>query len=181
LQARHVPVAVQPGDGGAASLFSVDAPNIIIETVKPAEDGSGDVIVRLYEAMRTATTCALTCALPAQRVTVVNMLEEKQGVAKIKNGKVALDLRPDSPSYLKWHAEELSAERGNALFLPRGVAHGFLTLSPDAVVEYLIDMPHAADAACGARWNDPAFRIDWPAVPAVISDRDRDWPDFPNA
>jgi dTDP-4-dehydrorhamnose 3,5-epimerase len=94
---------------------------------------------------------------------------------------VALDLRPDSPSYLKWHAEELSAERGNALFLPRGVAHGFLTLSPDAVVEYLIDMPHAADAACGARWNDPAFRIDWPAVPAVISDRDRDWPDFPNA
>jgi dTDP-4-dehydrorhamnose 3,5-epimerase len=94
---------------------------------------------------------------------------------------VALDLRPDSPSYLKWHAEELSAERGNALFLPRGVAHGFLTLSPDAVVEYLIDMPHAADAACGARWNDPAFGIDWPAMPAVISDRDRDLPDFPNA
>jgi alpha-mannosidase len=52
------------------------------------------VIVRLYEAMRTATSCTLTCALPAKRVTVVNMLEEKQGVAKFKDGKVALDLRP---------------------------------------------------------------------------------------
>jgi dTDP-4-dehydrorhamnose 3,5-epimerase len=91
---------------------------------------------------------------------------------------VALDLRPDSPAYLHWHARELAAECGNALFLPRGVAHGFLTLTPGAVVEYLIDAPHAADAARGARWNDPAFGIDWPASPAVMSERDRDWPDF---
>lgn len=93
---------------------------------------------------------------------------------------VALDLRPDSPGFMTWHAEDLSAERGDALFLPRGVAHGFLTLTPGAVVEYLIDAPHRAEAARGARWNDPAFGIDWPAVPAVMSDRDRDWPDFPN-
>lgn len=91
---------------------------------------------------------------------------------------VALDLRPDSPTYLRWHAESLSAENGTALFLPRGVAHGFLTLTPDAVVEYLIDTPFAADAARGARWNDPAFAIGWPHPPAVISDRDRDWPDY---
>jgi alpha-mannosidase len=90
----NVPATVQPGDAGTASLFAVDAPNVIIETVKPAEDGSGDVIVRLYETMRTATTCTLTCALPAKRVAVVNMLEEEQGVAKLKNGQVALDLRP---------------------------------------------------------------------------------------
>jgi dTDP-4-dehydrorhamnose 3,5-epimerase len=91
---------------------------------------------------------------------------------------VALDLRPESPSYLKWHAVELSAEVGNALFLPRGVAHGFLTLSAGAVVEYLIDMAHAPEAARGARWNDPAFAIDWPHSPTMFSDRDRDWPDF---
>ncbi|MBM4148884.1 MAG: alpha-mannosidase [Lentisphaerae bacterium] len=90
----NVPATVQPGDGGTASLFAVDAPNVIIETVKPAEDGSGDVIVRLYEAMRTATTCTLTCALPAKRVTTVNMLEEKLAAAKLKDGKIALDLRP---------------------------------------------------------------------------------------
>lgn len=91
---------------------------------------------------------------------------------------VAVDLRPDSPTHLHWHAEELSAEEGNALFLPRGVAHGFLTLTSGAVVEYLIDTPHAPEAARGVRWNDPAFAINWPHPPAVISGRDRDWPDF---
>jgi len=90
---------------------------------------------------------------------------------------VALDLRPQSPSYLRWHGEELSAQRGNALFLPDGVAHGFLTLTPEAAVEYLIDTPHVPDAARGARWNDPVFGIDWPHAPAVISDRDRTWPE----
>lgn len=93
---------------------------------------------------------------------------------------VALDLRRDSPSYLRWHAVELSAEQGNALFLPRGVAHGFLTLSADAVVEYLIDRPHAPEAARGVRWNDPAFGIDWPALPDVLSEKDRGWPDHPD-
>lgn len=93
---------------------------------------------------------------------------------------VALDLRPDSPAYLRWHAVALSADIGNALFLPRGVAHGFLTLTQGAVVEYLIDTPHVPDAARGARWDDPAFKIDWPQAPAVISDRDRTWPDFRN-
>lgn len=91
---------------------------------------------------------------------------------------VALDLRPDSPSHMRWHAAELSADSGDALFLPRGVAHGFLTLTPGAVVEYLIDTPHAPEAARGARWNDPAFAIAWPHPPAVISDRDRNWPDY---
>lgn len=91
---------------------------------------------------------------------------------------VALDLRADSPTYLRWHGENLSAARGNALFLPRGVAHGFLTLTPGAVVEYLIDTAHCPEAARGARWNDPAFGIAWPRMPVVLSDRDRDWPDF---
>jgi dTDP-4-dehydrorhamnose 3,5-epimerase len=90
---------------------------------------------------------------------------------------VALDLRPDSRAYLRWHAEELSADTGTALFIPRGVAHGFLTLTPNAAVAYLIDRPHTPDAAHGARWNDPSFAIDWPHAPAMISTRDRDWPD----
>jgi alpha-mannosidase len=90
----NVPATVQPGDGGAASLFSVDAPNVIIETVKPAEDGSGDVIVRLYESMRTATACTLTCGLPAKRAAVVNMLEQKQGAVALKGGQVQFELRP---------------------------------------------------------------------------------------
>lgn len=90
---------------------------------------------------------------------------------------VALDLRPDSPAYLRWFGLTLSADGGPALFLPRGVAHGFLTLTQGAAVHYLIDSPHVPDAARGARWNDPSFGIDWPHAPAVISERDRDWPD----
>ena len=91
---------------------------------------------------------------------------------------VALDLRPDSPAFRKWHAVTLDATGGAALFLPHGVAHGFLTLTEGAVVEYLIDAPFVAEAARGVRWDDPAFAIDWPAPPALMSDRDASWPDF---
>ena len=90
---------------------------------------------------------------------------------------VALDLRPGSPACRRSVGVVLSAEARNALLIPRGVAHGFLTLTEDAVVEYMIDAPHASAQARGARWDDPAFGIAWPAPPAVISDRDRSWPD----
>lgn len=91
---------------------------------------------------------------------------------------VALDLRPDSPSFLRWHALELSGENHRSFYIPRGVAHGFLTLTPDAEVLYNMDAPHVASAARGVRWNDPRFGIDWPAGPVMISERDRDYPDF---
>ncbi len=87
---------------------------------------------------------------------------------------VALDLRADGG--LRHEAVVLSAEEGNALFIPQGCAHGFLTLTDDALVEYLIDAPYTPALARGARWDDPAFAIPWPAVPAVIGDRDRAWP-----
>lgn len=89
---------------------------------------------------------------------------------------VALDLRPGSPTRGQWHAETLSAGNAAALFLPQGVAHGFLTLTPDAVVEYQIDTPHAPAFARGRRWDDPAFGIAWPAPPALIGDKDMAWP-----
>lgn len=90
---------------------------------------------------------------------------------------VAVDLRPDSPSYRRWVGVELTAEKHNALFVPHGCAHGFLSLTEDAWLEYAIDAPYVPGTARGVRWNDPAFGIAWPAAPAVISDRDRDWPD----
>ncbi len=90
---------------------------------------------------------------------------------------VALDLREDSPTFRRSVAILLSAERRNAVFIPRGCAHGFLTLTDDAVLEYMIDVPHAPALAGGVRWDDPAFAIAWPAAPAVISQRDLAWPD----
>lgn len=91
---------------------------------------------------------------------------------------VAVDLRPDSPTFRVWHAARLDAASGLALLLPPGVAHGFLSLTDGAVVSYMIDTPHHPGAARGARWDDPALGIDWPAPPQVISDRDRTWPDL---
>lgn len=91
---------------------------------------------------------------------------------------VALDLRPDSPTYLKWHAAELSAANRHALYLPEGIAHGFLTLSDGAEVLYQISIPQVAEAARGLRWNDPVFGIRWPRAVSVISARDRDYADF---
>ena len=82
------------GKGGTGSLLSVNAPNVIVETVKPAEDGSGDVVVRVYESKRTATQCTLTTSLPVKRAMQTNMLEDVTGDLAVAEGKIALDLRP---------------------------------------------------------------------------------------
>lgn len=91
---------------------------------------------------------------------------------------VILDLRPDSTSFRKWHAEELSAERGNALYVPEGVAHGFLTLEDDVEILYQMSVPYEATAVRGVRWDDPAFGVEWPEAPTIISERDAAYPDF---
>jgi dTDP-4-dehydrorhamnose 3,5-epimerase len=90
---------------------------------------------------------------------------------------VALDIRTGSATRGKHVAVELSAEAGNAILIPAGCAHGFITLTDDAVLEYMMDVPFAPGFGRGLRWNDPAFAIPWPAAPAVISDRDATWPD----
>jgi dTDP-4-dehydrorhamnose 3,5-epimerase len=94
---------------------------------------------------------------------------------------VAVDLRPDSETYLGWFGVELSAENRLALYVPEGCAHGFLTLTDDCEVLYLISEFWASDASRGVRWNDPAFGIRWPGKVAVINERDRTYPDFESA
>jgi dTDP-4-dehydrorhamnose 3,5-epimerase len=91
---------------------------------------------------------------------------------------VAVDLRPDSPTHHRWTTVELSAENGKAILFPPGVAHGFLTLEPDTDVLYQIDQPYRPGRELGARWDDPAFAITWPAPPQVISERDAAYPDY---
>ncbi len=75
-----------------------------------------------------------------------------------------------------WHAVELDAERMNAVFLPEGVAHGFLTLTEKADVLYQMGRDHVPGQARGIRWDDPDLGIDWPASPELMSDTDRGWP-----
>lgn len=89
-----------------------------------------------------------------------------------------VDLRRSSPTRLQWFAAELSADNGRALFVPEGCAHGFLTLDDNSDVYYHMGQRYVADAARGFRWDDPLIGIDWPAPPAVISDRDASYPDL---
>jgi dTDP-4-dehydrorhamnose 3,5-epimerase len=92
---------------------------------------------------------------------------------------VALDLRPDSPTYLRWHGARLDEENGRALYVPEGCAHGFQTLADDVDVLYLISHPYVPEASAGVRWDDPAFGIEWPpAGERTIGPRDLAWPDY---
>jgi dTDP-4-dehydrorhamnose 3,5-epimerase len=85
---------------------------------------------------------------------------------------VIVDIRPQSSHYRRWFGTHLTAQNHRSLFIPPGFAHGFITLSDDAEVYYMISVPYAPQYAQGFRWNDPAFAIQWPLVPSVISPRD---------
>jgi alpha-mannosidase len=90
----NVPARVVTGAAGEVSLFSLDAPNVVIETVKNAEDGSGDLIIRMYECMRTQTHTTLSTCLPVKSVIRTNMLEVPEEPLGCQEGKIALDFRP---------------------------------------------------------------------------------------
>lgn len=92
---------------------------------------------------------------------------------------VIIDLRDDSPTCNRWTSVELTAENRRMLYIPKGFAHGFLTLEDDTEVHYLMSDFHAPGTARGVKWDDPFFGIQWPAQPSVISDKDREWPGFP--
>ncbi len=89
---------------------------------------------------------------------------------------VLVDLRP-GPGRYRWLGVELTCDNRRMLYVPEGVAHGFLTLADDSEVQYFISTPFEASAARGARYNDPAFAIAWPAAPAVIAPRDASYAD----
>lgn len=91
---------------------------------------------------------------------------------------VALDMRPDSPTYKQWASVVLTASKKNMVYIPEGCAHGFLTLEDSTEVFYQMSEFYHGASARGFRWNDPAFQIEWPSDPAVISERDRTYPDF---
>lgn len=89
---------------------------------------------------------------------------------------VILDLRPQSPSFKQWVSVELSAENRKELYIPEGVAHGFQTLTDNAEVSYFISEFHHPESARGIRWDDPAFKIQWPLPVSVISAKDSAYP-----
>ncbi|MFC2085950.1 dTDP-4-dehydrorhamnose 3,5-epimerase [Bacteroidota bacterium] len=91
---------------------------------------------------------------------------------------VIIDLRPDSPTFQQWIGVDLTSENHRMLYVPEGFGHGFQTLVDDTEVTYLVSEFYAPQVEGGVRYNDPAFGIDWPGEVTVISDKDRNWPDF---
>jgi dTDP-4-dehydrorhamnose 3,5-epimerase len=91
---------------------------------------------------------------------------------------VLLDLRPESASFCRWHAIELTADNGLAVYIPAGMAHGFQTLADDSEVFYQMAEFYHPESAAGVRWDDPAFGIDWPIRPPILSERDAAYDDF---
>ncbi len=91
---------------------------------------------------------------------------------------VAVDLRADSPTRGQWVGEELSAENGVMLYIPEGCAHGYQTLRDETEMYYTTSAPYAPKAAGGYRYNEAAFGISWPLPVSIISDADKNWPDY---
>jgi dTDP-4-dehydrorhamnose 3,5-epimerase len=91
---------------------------------------------------------------------------------------VIIDLRPDSATFKKWMAVELSSANRRMLYIPEGFAHGFLTLQDQSEVFYQMSEFYVPELARGVRWNDPAFGIEWPISVSVMTDKDRTFPDF---
>ncbi len=89
-----------------------------------------------------------------------------------------VDLRPQSPTYCRWIGVELGESNGRMLLVPKGFAHGYVTLTDDVVVDYQISGFHAPEAARGVRHDDPAFGIAWPVPIRGMSERDAAWPDY---
>jgi dTDP-4-dehydrorhamnose 3,5-epimerase len=91
---------------------------------------------------------------------------------------VVVDIRPDSPTFKQWFGIELTAENRKAVFVPEGLPHAYQALADDAEVIYSSSCAYTPGAERGVRWNDPAFKIDWPIKQAIVSEKDSNWPNY---
>ncbi len=89
---------------------------------------------------------------------------------------VALDLREGSATYGQWVGEELSAENKKLFFIPKGFAHGFISLADNCLIQYYLSEFYSPEYERGIRWDDAYFGIKWPVKPLVISEKDKNWP-----
>jgi dTDP-4-dehydrorhamnose 3,5-epimerase len=108
---------------------------------------------------------------PAAEVKVVRCMQGRMW-------DCIVDLRPSSATYRKWFGAELTPENNLMMYVPKGFAHGFITIEPNTFAIYLASSAYTPGSERGVRYNDPGFAIEWPLLPAVISDKDKGWADF---
>ncbi len=130
--------------------------------------------------------CQFSISKNTRRYTLRGMHFQASPAAEIKLVRcisgaifdVAIDLREDSPTFRQWFGVELNEENNKALYIPEGFAHGFLTLRDHSHVAYQMNVPYQPEFARAVRWNDRAFKIDWPFKPEVMSSKDQLINDF---
>ena len=168
---------------------STTIPGVFVIDLEPIHDERG-FFARLYSpddlaAHGLASTVAQT-SLSANRLkgTLRGMHYQRSPAAEAKLVRcirgaifdVAVDLRPDSPTYLRWVACELTADNRRAMYIPEGCAHGFQTLEDDCDVFYHVSYAYTPELASGFRYDDSAVGVSWPLAVTVMSPRDRSWP-----
>ena len=120
------------------------------------------------------------------RGTLRGMHYQRESAAEIKLVRatrgaiydVIIDLRPESKTYKKWLGVTLSEDNHKMLYIPKGFAHGYITLTDRAEIHYLVSHPYVPNSEGGVRYNDPAFGIVWPIEPTLISEKDKSWPNY---
>ncbi len=132
----------------------------------------------------TVAQCNLS--LSKQKYTLRGFHYQTEGAEEAKTVRcirgsildVIIDLRKDSLTYCQHVAVELSAENHRALYVPEHFAHSFITLEDDCEVFYQVSEFYAPGKERGIRWNDPAFKVDWPTQQPIVSKKDANHPDF---
>jgi dTDP-4-dehydrorhamnose 3,5-epimerase len=164
-------------------------PGVFAVDLEPSEDARG-TFARTFcideFAQHGLETSVVQCSTStsARRATLRGMHlqrppDEETKLVRCTRGvafDVVVDLRSGSPTFGRWLSLELRADALTQLYVPRGCAHGFLTLEDHTQIEYLISTAYAPEASIGFRWDDPGVAIDWPFAPEVLSERDRAWP-----
>jgi dTDP-4-dehydrorhamnose 3,5-epimerase len=97
-------------------------------------------------------------------------------LVRVTRGRIfdaIVDIRPGSPTFGKWHGEEIDAEQHCQIYIPIGFAHGFAVLSDVAEVQYKVSNPYDGAHECAIRWNDPEIGLAWPIAAPILSERDQ--------
>lgn len=172
-------------------LRSTELADLVLVELEPAADERGS-FTRTFDAAlwqeHGLPSEVVQCSVSRNRrrgtLRGLHFQEEPHGETKLVRCSrgaifdVVVDLRRSSPTYCRWFGQELSERNDLMLVVPRGFAHGFLTLEDASEVHYQMSTPFVPEAARGVRWNDSAFGIVWPFAPDVISERDQTLPDF---
>jgi dTDP-4-dehydrorhamnose 3,5-epimerase len=153
-----------------------DARGFLMETYKRSEFEAAGLPVELVQENHSRSLLGTLRGLHYQREPKAQGTLVRVILGEIYD--VAVDIRPDSPTYGKWIGVTLSAENRQSLYVPPGFAHGFCVTSAEAEVIYKTTAEYAPDHEFGIRWDDPALGIDWPLTEPTLSERDKVWPSF---